>query len=152
MKLTENNIVKLYQKIKQQRPIIHCITNAVTVNDCANILLAAGASPTMAHHPLEVEEITAGTQALICNFGAIADYEAMEKAGKVADSLDHAIVIDPVGVSGSSYRREKCQALIEEIPADRLGQPEEVGLLALKLAESPLYLTGQIITMDGGFL
>ena len=115
MKLTENNIVKLYQKIKQQRPIIHCITNAVTVNDCANILLAAGASPTMAHHPLEVEEITAGTQALICNLGAIADYEAMEKAGKVADSLGHAIVIDPVGVSGSSYRREKCQALIEEI-------------------------------------
>lgn len=60
MKPTGNNILKLYQKIKQQRPIIHCITNAVTVNDCANILLAAGASPTMAHHPLEVEEITAG--------------------------------------------------------------------------------------------
>ena len=71
------------------------------MNDCANILLAAGASPTMAHHPLEVEEITAGTKALVCNFGAIADYEAMEKAGRVAGELGHAIVIDPVGVSGS---------------------------------------------------
>ena len=50
------------------------------------------------------------------------------------------------------FSEEELQALIEEIPADRLGQPEEVGLLALKLAESPLYLTGQIITMDGGFL
>mgnify|MGYP000384150260 CR=1 FL=1 len=115
MSISEKYIAELYNKIQEERPIIHCITNAVTVNDCANILLAAGASPTMAHHPLEVEEITAGTKALVCNFGAIADYEAMEKAGRVADELGHAIVIDPVGVSGSSYRREKCQMLIENI-------------------------------------
>lgn len=115
MSISEKYIAELYNKIQEERPIIHCITNAVTVNDCANILLAAGASPTMAHHPLEVEEITAGTKALVCNFGAIADYEAMEKAGRVADELGHAIVIDPVGVSGSSYRREKCQTLIENI-------------------------------------
>ena len=115
MEVTAGRITEIYNQIQAQRPIIHCITNAVTVNDCANILLAAGASPTMAHHPLEVEEITAGTKALVCNFGAIADYEAMEKAGKVAGRLGHAIVIDPVGVSGSTYRREKCQALIEKI-------------------------------------
>lgn len=60
----------------------------------------------MAHHPCEVEEITAGTAALICNFGAISDYEAMETAGKRAHALGHPIVIDPVGVSGSSYRRK----------------------------------------------
>ena len=82
MSISEKYIAELYNKIQEERPIIHCITNAVTVNDCANILLAAGASPTMAHHPLEVEEITAGTKALVCNFGAIADYEAMEKAGR----------------------------------------------------------------------
>ena len=84
MSISEKYIAELYNKIQEERPIIHCITNAVTVNDCANILLAAGASPTMAHHPLEVEEITAGTKALVCNFGAIADYEAMEKAARVA--------------------------------------------------------------------
>ena len=77
MSISEKYIAELYNKIQEERPIIHCITNAVTVNDCANILLATGASPTMAHHPLEVEEITAGTKALVCNFGAIADYEAM---------------------------------------------------------------------------
>ena len=104
MSISEKYIAELYNKIQEERPIIHCITNAVTVNDCANILLAAGASPTMAHHPLEVEEITAGTKALVCNFGAIADYEAMEKAGRVADELGHAIVIDPVGVSGSERK------------------------------------------------
>ena len=115
MKFSGEKVVEIYEKIQQKRPIIHCITNAVTVNDCANILLAAGASPTMAHHPCEVEEITAGTAALICNFGAISDYEAMKTAGKRAHALGHPIVIDPVGVSGSSYRREKCLELMKII-------------------------------------
>ena len=47
MKAIADYIAELYEKIQKERPIIHCITNAVTVNDCANILLAAGASPTM---------------------------------------------------------------------------------------------------------
>lgn len=105
----------LVGKIHNQRPIIHCITNAVTVNDCANILLAAGASPTMAHHPLEVAEITEGATALVCNFGAIADYEAMLAAGYRAGQLRHAIVVDPVGVSGSTYRRNQCSAYIKAV-------------------------------------
>lgn len=107
---TEIKIDELSKKIRARRPIIHCITNAVTVNDCANILLAAGASPTMAHHPLEVAEITEGAAALVCNFGAIADYEAMLAAGCRAHELKHAIVVDPVGVSGSTYRRNQCAA------------------------------------------
>ncbi len=115
MEVTTNKLIEIFNQIQANRPIIHCITNVVTVNDCANILLALGASPTMAHHPLEVEEITAGTNSLVCNLGAITDYEAMEKAGKVAHALGHAIVIDPVGISGSTYRREKCQKLIEKI-------------------------------------
>lgn len=115
MELRAEYIAELHNRIQKECPIIHCITNAVTVNDCANILLAAGASPTMAHHPMEVEEITAGTNALVCNLGAIDDYEAMEKAGLVAGKCGHAIVIDPVGISGSTYRREKCKALIEKI-------------------------------------
>lgn len=109
------HVDKLYMEIKKQHPVIHCITNTVTVNDCANILLAIGASPVMAHHPLEVAEITEGTSALICNMGAIADYEAMLAAGHRAKELGHAIVIDPVGVAGSSYRRAQCQALIQAL-------------------------------------
>lgn len=115
MEITAEYIADLVKKIRRKRPVIHCITNAVTVNDCANILLAAGASPTMAHHPLEVEEITAKTSALVCNFGAIAEYEAMEKAGLAAAFLGHAIVVDPVGVAASTYRREKCQELLERV-------------------------------------
>ena len=67
-------------KIKQTHPIVHCITNTITVNDCANMVLALGASPTMAHHTLEVEEITAGTNALVCNLGATECLEAMESS------------------------------------------------------------------------
>ena len=109
------HVDKFYMEIKKQHPVIHCITNTVTVNDCANILLAIGASPVMAHHPLEVAEITEGTSALVCNMGAIADYEAMLAAGHRAKELGHAIVIDPVGVAGSSYRRAQCQALIQAL-------------------------------------
>ena len=115
MKFSGEKVVEIYEKIQQKRPIIHCITNAVTVNDCANILLAAGASPTMAHHPCEVEEITAGTAALICNFGVISDYEAMKAAGKRAHALGHPIVIDPVGVFLSAC---KMSGVDENNPSD----------------------------------
>lgn len=66
----KDKIRELSIKIQEQRPLIHCITNHVTVNDCANILLAAGASPTMAHHLKEVEEVTQGCDSLVCNLGA----------------------------------------------------------------------------------
>lgn len=111
----EEKALEIHQIIEKKRPVIHCITNAVTVNDCANILLAVGASPVMAHHPEEVEEITAGSAALVCNLGAIKEFEAMRRAGRRAHALGHAIVIDPVGVSGSTFRRETCRNLIREI-------------------------------------
>ena len=130
MKLTGTKIAEIYEKIWQQRPIIHCITNAVTVNDCANILLAAGASPTMAHHPLEAAEITEGSTSLVCNFGAICDYEAMLAAGRRAKELGHAIVVDPVGVSGSTYRRELALSFIREVhPACIRGNYSEIRAL-----------------------
>lgn len=109
------HVDKFYIEIKKQHPVIHCITNTVTVNDCANILLAIGASPVMAHHPLEVAEITEGTSALVCNMGAIADYEAMLAAGHRAKELGHPVIIDPVGVASSSYRRTMCRSLIQSL-------------------------------------
>lgn len=100
-------IRKYLNRIRQAHPVIHCITNTVTMNDCANLALALGASPTMAHHEKEVEEIVAGADALVCNLGATECLDAMFLAGKKAHDLGHPIVLDPVGVAGSSYRREK---------------------------------------------
>lgn len=102
-------------RIKTLHPVIHCITNTVTMNDCANLALALGASPTMAHHEKEVEEIAAGADALVCNLGATECLDAMFLAGEKAHDLAHPIVLDPVGVAGSSYRRKKCMDLIRHI-------------------------------------
>lgn len=51
----------------------------------------------------------------------------------------------------SCFSEEDMEALRAEIPADRLGRPEEVARLALQLADAPTYMTGQILTIDGGW-
>lgn len=116
--LTADELWDIAGRIPTARPIVHCITNIVSVNDCANLLLAVGASPTMAHHPMEAAEISSGASALVCNFGAIGDYDAMTAAGHAAHELRHPIIVDPVGVSGSSYRRGLCLDFIQTIHPD----------------------------------
>lgn len=92
---------------------IHCITNIVTVNDCANILHAMGASPVMAHNPLEVQQVTASADALVINLGATEDFEAMKLSAKAADEAQIPIVIDPVGAGGIDLRRQMFYELME---------------------------------------
>ena len=117
--------------ILDKKPIVQCITNIVTVNDCANALLAIGASPTMAHLLEEVEEIQSGCDALVCNLGATENFDAMLVAAKKADELGHPIVIDPVGCGGSSVRREFFCKLIEACrPACIRGNYSEIAALA----------------------
>lgn len=99
------DIKGFYVKIAKKNPVIHCITNIVSANDCANILLAMGASPVMAQHVLDAGEISGGCDALVCNFGATGAYDAMYEAAKSAALLKHPIVADPVGVGASAYRR-----------------------------------------------
>lgn len=113
-------------------PQIHCITNYITANDCANALIAIGASPVMAHHPMEVEEITSNSDALLCNMGAMESIDAMFIAGKEAHKKGHPIVLDPVGVAGSSYRRKVCCELIATIHPDCIkGNISEIKALLL---------------------
>lgn len=94
---------------------MQCITNFVTVNDCANIILASGGSPTMASHILEVEEAVAGVQALVCNMGAIEKTESMILAGKQANRLGKPVILDPVGAGGTRLRRDTVTRLLEEV-------------------------------------
>lgn len=104
---------ELSDKIREYRPLIHSITNYVTVNDCANALLAIGARPVMSHAPEEAAEITSGSDGLELNLGATEYYESMLLSGREADLSGIPIIIDPVGVSGSSYRRNFLKRLIE---------------------------------------
>lgn len=95
------------------RKIIQCITNVVTVNEVANVILAVGGSPIMAHHPMEVEEVQRAASGLLVNLGATDDYEAMKIAYNTALEEGHPIVIDPVGVGGIKFRRDFMRELLE---------------------------------------
>lgn len=101
--------------VRGNKPLVQCITNFVTVNDCANIILAAGGSPTMASHPLEVEEAVCGVQALVCNMGAIDKVDSMILAGKAANRLGIPVVLDPVGAGGTQLRRDAVKRLLDEV-------------------------------------
>lgn len=111
MEEKRKRLAEIWTNMQKKAPLVHCITNAVTVNDCANILLAAGARPTMAHDVAEAKEVTGGCDALVCNFGATDAYEAMFLAAEEASKSGHPIVVDPVGAGGSSFRREKIKEL-----------------------------------------
>ena len=101
--------------VRREKPLVQCITNFVTVNDCANILLASGGSPTMASHPLEAAEAVRNAHALVCNLGAIDKAESMVLAGKEANRLGKPVILDPVGAGGTQLRREAVGRLLEEV-------------------------------------
>lgn len=105
----------IFENMLKSKPIVHCITNFVTVNDCANIILAGGGSPTMAHHQDEVEEITENSQSLVLNMGNVHDVNAMILAGKRSNEVKHPVVIDPVGMGASKLRNEVFRELSQNI-------------------------------------
>ena len=106
---------KVLTAVRTKKPLVQCITNFVTVNDCANIILASGGSPTMACHPQEVEEAVRSVQALVCNMGAIERVESMILAGKEANRLEKPVILDPVGAGGTQLRRDAVKQLLEEV-------------------------------------
>lgn len=106
------------ENLRETGPLVHCITNYVTANDVANVLLACGASPIMADAPEEVGEVTAGTDALCLNLGTPNPrrIEAMQTAGKAAAARQHVILLDPVGVGASAFRQKAAQELMAALP------------------------------------
>jgi len=108
------NILK---NVYEKTPLIHCITNYVTVNDVANILLACGASPIMADDEKDAVEITAICNALVINIGTLNErtIATMLKTGKRANELSHPVVLDPVGAGASSLRTDTTFKLLEEV-------------------------------------
>lgn len=105
---------KVIESTVSHRPMTHCITNPVTVNDCANIILAAGGTAIMAQDEREVEEITAHAQSLVLNMGAVRAQEAMLRAARTAKKLGHPVVLDPVAAGASRLRGDMCARLLAE--------------------------------------
>ena len=105
---------KVIERTVSCRPMTHCITNPVTVNDCANIILAAGGTAIMAQDEREVEEITAHASSLVLNMGAVRAQEAMLRAAGTAKKLGHPVVLDPVAAGASHLRGDMCAKLLAE--------------------------------------
>ncbi len=107
----------IISRVRGARPIIHSITNYVTANDCANILLACGASPIMSDDPSEAEDIASLASAVVLNLGTLSErkLDAMMIAGKKANFLSHPVVLDPVGAGASRSRTEAAQKLLANV-------------------------------------
>ena len=101
--------------IQQEAPLIHCITNPISINDCANILLAIGARPIMAEHPEEVAEITAIAKGLALNLGNITDARMASMKISAGTAKDKGIpfVLDLVGLSCSRLRQKYAKELLQ---------------------------------------
>ena len=108
---------QIINRTREKAPLIHNITNYVSANDCANIILACGASPIMAEDFDEVEEVTTISAALVINTGILtkAKLAAMLAAGKRTNELGHPVILDPVGAGVSKFRMNAILRLLKEI-------------------------------------
>ncbi|MDP4127768.1 MAG: hydroxyethylthiazole kinase [Bacillota bacterium] len=119
--------------IKEKNPLIHHITNYVTVNDCANIVLAIGGSPVMADDLEEVAEMVGFASALVLNIGTLNSrtIESMLVAGRRAKELGVPIILDPVGVGATKLRTDTAEKLINELKPEVIrGNMSEIKVLA----------------------
>ena len=106
-----------FAELRRKGPLIHNITNYVTVNDCANMVLACGGSPIMADDAAEVEDITTICGGLNINIGTLNSrtITSMLLAGKKANLLGHPVVLDPVGAGASQLRTDTANRLLREV-------------------------------------
>jgi hydroxyethylthiazole kinase len=124
--------------LREQKPLIHQITNYVVMNETANATLALGALPVMAHAPEEVEEMAVLAGALVLNIGTLSAHwvEAMLAAGSAANKRGVPVVLDPVGAGATQFRTETARRILDEVDIAVLrGNPGEVATLIGLTAE-----------------
>lgn len=112
----KENVISDLNAVRSKAPLVHNITNYVVMNNSANALLAAGASPVMAHALDEVEDMVNISSALVINIGTLSKnwIDAMLKAGKAANKKNIPVVLDPVGAGATTYRTKTSLQIIKE--------------------------------------
>lgn len=131
--MTGSEFASVLRAVRAQPPLVHHITNYVTVNDCANITLCGGGAPVMAHAPEEVEEMVQYAGALVLNIGTLdhPQIEVMITAGRAAAKKDIPIILDPVGAGATTLRTNAARRLMSDLPISVLkGNAGEIGVLA----------------------
>lgn len=121
------------EQLRESEPRIHCITNHVTSNDVANLLLALGAKPIMAQDEQETAQVAAACSGLMLNLGTpdSARMRAMMAAGRRANELGIPVVLDPVGVGASDFRRDWTKQLMKQLSFTAIrGNLSEIRTLA----------------------
>lgn len=123
---------KSIASVKEKSPLVHNITNYVVMNNTANALLAAGASPIMAHAHPEVEDMVALCHATVINIGTLDEYwvESMLLAAAKANALGKPWVLDPVGAGATDFRDDTAAQLLEYKPTVIRGNASEIMALA----------------------
>lgn len=130
MKLDITHAIK---DVRDTRPLVHCITNYVTVNDVANSILAIGGSPIMADALEEVEAVVSKSKALVLNIGTLNEntVKAMILAGKTANAKNIPVILDPVGAGFTPYRTEAAKKILDEVGVGIIrGNLSEIASLA----------------------
>ncbi len=118
---------------QEKKPLIHCISNYVSINDCANLVLACGASPIMADTPEETAEITMISDAVVLNLGMLSPrkLDALLRSGTAASNAGKPVIFDPVGVSSSGFRLDAASELLEHVKFSVIrGNASEIVTLA----------------------
>ncbi|WP_069997851.1 hydroxyethylthiazole kinase [Cellulosilyticum sp. I15G10I2] len=113
-------ITDIVYQTKKETPLVHCLTNPLTANDCANIILTVGAKPIMAQHLQEIAQITKKSKALVINIGGITDdmIESVFLSGHIAKAHNIPIIFDPVGAAGSDLRKTLSKRILTELSPD----------------------------------
>ena len=115
--MNQETIRRILLDVREHQPLIHCITNPISINQCANAILAVGGRPIMAEHPMEVAEITCTAKALMLNLGNITDarMESIRIGAKTATENGIPILLDAVGVACSQLRRAYIHELLSKV-------------------------------------
>jgi len=131
--ITKETVINDLEAVRSQSPLVHNITNYVVMNTTANALLAAGASPVMAHAVDEVEDMVKIASSLVINIGTLSKnwVEAMKKAGKAAKKVNIPVILDPVGAGATPYRTKTSLQIINECRPEVIrGNASEIMALA----------------------
>lgn len=130
--MTQRTIKDFLSHVRKQQPLIHCITNPISINQCANGILAVGGRPIMAEHPEEVSDITRTAKAVMLNLGNITDtrMESIIISANTAMKNRIPILLDAVGIACSQLRRNYIHKLLSEVtPTAIKGNYSEINAL-----------------------
>lgn len=106
-------ITQMIEKVRAAKPLVHAVTNYVTINDVANAVIACGASPIMTDQPLAMPDVIKASDGLALNLGSPLKPEDIETAAHLAQAAHKLVVLDPVGVTAVPYKNNLTHQLID---------------------------------------